>query len=256
MRWRARGVGRRAGRGRTLTDSSRRDRDVRRLPTCDADDSTDETRTKIITKMHTNKNDRNRTHTTIARLQSHFRSPTLLWSDYIQLLVRHAPARAHTDSKTRRHDKTPRTGHGHGNRNDGRYIESKHRRGGAPSRRSVGGTRRRSSVPPQPVHCNACDALPAHAHARVIASVQGQFSPRATPSLHDHSQGPPPLYPSCDLRTIFCTRFLYAAGSSRRSFAASMLAGDSSFGVDIIEMTETRMDSTVWMGSQRSAADS
>ena len=82
--------------------------------------------------MHTNKNDRNRTHTTIARLQSHFRSPTLLWSDYIQLLVRHAPARAHTDSKTRRHDKTPRTGHGHGNRNDGRYIESKHRRGGRP----------------------------------------------------------------------------------------------------------------------------
>ena len=42
--------------------------------------------------------------------------------------------------------------------------------------------------------------------------------------------------------------------SSRICFAASRLAGDSSLGSEIIEITEIRIDSTVWIGSQRSDA--
>ena len=38
--------------------------------------------------------------------------------------------------------------------------------------------------------------------------------------------------------------------------AESTLADDSSLGLDNIEITETKMDSTVWTGNQRSAADS
>mmetsp|Transcript_11859 Transcript_11859/g.19984 ORF Transcript_11859/g.19984 Transcript_11859/m.19984 type:complete len:93 (-) Transcript_11859:382-660(-) len=62
--------------------------------------------------------------------------------------------------------------------------------------------------------------------------------------------------PSCDLRTILRQFLLKASKSVLYSFAAAILAGDSKLGSPIIEMTEMRMDSTVWMGSQRSLADS
>ena len=50
------------------------------------------------------------------------------------------------------------------------------------------------------------------------------------------------------------TFFLKAAGSSLNSFAASRLAGESAFGVESIEMTESSIDCTVWIGSHRSDA--
>lgn len=50
------------------------------------------------------------------------------------------------------------------------------------------------------------------------------------------------------------TRFRKASGFSLHSFAASIFAGDSSLGVESMEMTETIMDSTVCTGSQRSDA--
>lgn len=57
-------------------------------------------------------------------------------------------------------------------------------------------------------------------------------------------------------RTQRRTRFLNSAGSSRHSRAASTLAGLSSFGLESMEMTDSRMVSGVWTGDQRSAADS
>lgn len=57
-------------------------------------------------------------------------------------------------------------------------------------------------------------------------------------------------------RTHFLTRFLNSGVFSRHSAAASTFAGDSSFGLESIEMTERRMVSGVWTGDQRSAADS
>ena len=51
-------------------------------------------------------------------------------------------------------------------------------------------------------------------------------------------------------------RFLKASLSFLHSTAASMLAGESSFGSESIEMTETRMDSTPNIGRHRSSADS
>jgi hypothetical protein len=49
---------------------------------------------------------------------------------------------------------------------------------------------------------------------------------------------------SCDLRTTLATVRLKPSRSSRHSFAASMLAGDSSFGEESIEMMEIIMVST------------
>jgi hypothetical protein len=49
---------------------------------------------------------------------------------------------------------------------------------------------------------------------------------------------------------------LNSGGLSRHSAAASTLAGDSSFGLDSIEMTDSRIVSGVCTGDQRSAADS
>lgn len=57
-------------------------------------------------------------------------------------------------------------------------------------------------------------------------------------------------------RTHFLTRFLNSGVFSRHKAAASTFAGDSSFGLDSIEMTERRIVSGVWTGDQRSAADS
>ncbi len=49
---------------------------------------------------------------------------------------------------------------------------------------------------------------------------------------------------SCDLRTTLATVRLKPSRSSRHSFAASMFAGDSSFGEDSMEMMEIIMVST------------
>jgi hypothetical protein len=43
---------------------------------------------------------------------------------------------------------------------------------------------------------------------------------------------------------------------SRHNDAASTFAGDSSFGLESIDITERRMVSGVWTGDQRSEADS
>lgn len=52
---------------------------------------------------------------------------------------------------------------------------------------------------------------------------------------------------SCDLRTMRATRLRNASRSSRYSFAASILAGDSSLGLDSIEMMLIMMLCTcVW----------
>jgi hypothetical protein len=59
-------------------------------------------------------------------------------------------------------------------------------------------------------------------------------------SVHIHSI-------SCDFRTMRATFFLNPSLSSRHCFAASMFAGDSSFGEDSIEMMEIMMDSTCMM---------
>lgn len=56
--------------------------------------------------------------------------------------------------------------------------------------------------------------------------------------------------------THFRTRFLNSGVLSLHKLAASTFAGDSSFGLDNMEMTERRMVSGVWTGDQRSAADS
>jgi hypothetical protein len=57
-------------------------------------------------------------------------------------------------------------------------------------------------------------------------------------------------------RTHFRTCFLNSGIFSRHNLAASGFAGDSSFGLESIEMTERRMVSGVWTGDHRSAADS
>lgn len=49
---------------------------------------------------------------------------------------------------------------------------------------------------------------------------------------------------SCDLRTIRATFFLNPSRSSRHILAASMFAGDSSFGEDSMEMIEIMILST------------
>ena len=55
---------------------------------------------------------------------------------------------------------------------------------------------------------------------------------------------PSRAHPSMDMRTMRAQRFLYPSASSRSCLAASMLAGESVFGADSIEMTEMRIDST------------
>jgi hypothetical protein len=57
-------------------------------------------------------------------------------------------------------------------------------------------------------------------------------------------------------RTHFRTCFLNSAVFSRHNLAASGFAGDSSLGLESMEMTESKMVSGVWTGDQRSAADS
>jgi hypothetical protein len=52
------------------------------------------------------------------------------------------------------------------------------------------------------------------------------------------------------------TLFLNSGGFSRHSLAASTFAGDSSFGLDSIEITERRILSGDRTGDQRSEADS
>jgi hypothetical protein len=67
----------------------------------------------------------------------------------------------------------------------------------------------------------------------------------------------PPVYSNSKLSlTHFRTRFLNSGVFSRHRLAASTFAGDSSLGLESIDMTERRMVSGVWTGDQRSAADS
>ena len=77
-----------------------------------------------------------------------------------------------------------------------------------------------------------------------------------TPTFLTYNQGHP-FYSNSKLsRTHFLTRFLNSGVFSRHSAAASTFAGDSSFGLDSMEITERRIVSGVWTGDQRSAADS
>jgi hypothetical protein len=65
------------------------------------------------------------------------------------------------------------------------------------------------------------------------------------------------LYSSSKLSlTHFLTLFLNSGVLSRHSAAASTFAGDSSFGLDSMLMTERRIVSGVCTGDQRSDADS
>ena len=74
---------------------------------------------------------------------------------------------------------------------------------------------------------------------------------KSTPSTLDHHTN---HSASWDLRTKRRDFFLKASRSFRHMTAASILAGDSSFGSESIETTETMIPSTPRIGRQRSSA--
>nr|GMD02004.1 Os01g0839801 [Ipomoea batatas] len=61
---------------------------------------------------------------------------------------------------------------------------------------------------------------------------------------------------SCDRLTQRLTFFLNPSRFSRHSFSASTFAGDSSLGLESIDMMLKTILSTLWTGDQRSLASS
>lgn len=110
---------------------------------------------------------------------------------------------------------------------------------------------------------NAVVSSYTHTHTRVHILPQNHIKHPKLHPQHPESSTPIPSRIHCSRYsnsklslTHFLTRFLNSGVLSRHNDAASTFAGDSSFGLESMDITESRMVSGVCTGDQRSEADS